>query len=104
MQQIAQMSQYMSVMEGYFELIHTMHSVASDPDKSTILHMQKVQEIYKERGDIAEATELLRAVMENSKSTTVRNAAATMLADTLRSSGRASEAIEVLRGVLEPHL
>ena len=87
MQAVAQMHQFMTVMEDYFQLIHTMHSVASDPEKAAILHMQKIQEIYKERGDVAEAITVLRDVMKNAKSPAVRSAAATMLADTLKVFG-----------------
>ena len=104
LQAVAQMQQFMGVMEGYFELINVIHAVNSDSDKAAILQLQKIQEIYEERGDRADAAAILRRVIANTKSPAVKNTAATMLADTLKESGRASEAIEVLSEALEAHL
>lgn len=101
---LGKMRQFIEVMQGYYALIDANHSIASNPEKAAILQMQKIQEIYKERGDSAEAVQVLRDVMETTKSDAVRNAAAVLLADTLKESGRATEAIEVLSATLERNI
>ena len=55
---------------------------------------------HAEAGDRAEAIVVLREAMNDAKSATVRNAAAMMLADALKETGQASEAIEVLKSAL----
>ena len=59
--------------------------------------MQKIQEVYEQRGDKARSVDVLKDVLEQSDNPTIRNAAYLMLGDTLKESGRASEAIDVLR-------
>ena len=102
--ELEQMRQFMGVMEGYYAIIDSVHQVASDPEKSAILQLQKIEEIYKERGDRAEAIAVMREVVERTDSPTVRNAAAVMLADALNETGRASDAVAVLREALEANL
>ena len=98
------MREFMSIMEGYYAIIDGVHAVSSDKEKSAILQLQKIEEIYKKRGDRAEAISVLRDVVERTSNETVRNAAAVMLADALNETGQASEAVEVLREALERNL
>jgi hypothetical protein len=98
------MRQFMAVMKDYYGIIDAVHAVASDSEKSAILQLQKIEEFYKERGDRAEAITVLRDVFERTESLTVRNAAAMMLADALNETGRASEAVEVLKAALGDNL
>lgn len=98
------MQQFMGVMQGYYQIIEDVHSVASDPEKSAIQQLQKIEEIYKQRGDRAEAIDVLRDVVNTTKSPVVRNAASMMLADALNETGRASEAVEVLQKALQINL
>ena len=86
-EQLAQMQQFIGLMQVYYGVINAMHEVAMDPDKSAILQLQKIEEIYKSRGDRAEAIAVLREVVERTSSATVRNAAAVMLADALNETG-----------------
>ncbi len=102
--ELERMQQFMGVMQGYYQIIEDVHRVASDPDKSAILQLQKIEEIYKQRGDRAEAIEVLREVVNGTKSPVVRNAASMMLADALNETGRASEAVEVLQKALQTNL
>ena len=60
----------------------------------------KIEDIYKKRGDRAQAIVVLRQAMNDAKSPTVRNAAAMMLADALNETGQASEAVDVLKSAL----
>ncbi len=98
------MRQFMGVMEDYYGIIDAVHAVASDSEKSAILQLQKIEEFYKERGDRAEAIAILRDVFERTGSATVRNAAAMMLADALNETGRASDAVEILKAALENNM
>ena len=103
-EELERMKQFMGVMEGYYGLIDGVHDVASNPDKSAILQLQKIEEIYKARGDRAEAIAVLRDVLKRTSSATVRNAAAIMLADALNETGQSMQAVEVLREALELNL
>ncbi len=101
---LQRMQQFIEVMQGYYQIIGDMHSVASDPDKSAILQLQKIEEIYKQRGDRAEAIKVLQDVISKTTSPIVRNAASMMLADALNETGRASQAVEVLQEALHKNL
>ncbi|MCZ6656601.1 MAG: hypothetical protein O7C67_04845 [Gammaproteobacteria bacterium] len=104
MDDLAKMQEFMKVMHGYYGIIHDVHGVASNPEKAAIMQLQKIEEIYKKRGDRAEAIAVLSDVVNTTKNATVRNAAAMMLADALNETGRASEAVEVLRAALDSNL
>ncbi len=104
MESLGDMERFIGVMQGYYGLIEAVHNVASDPDKAAILQLQKIGEIYKNRGDRAESIAVLTDVVERSKSPTVRNAAAIMLADALNETGRATQAVEVLKKALDDNL
>ncbi len=99
---LAMMEQFMNVMDGYFSIIESTHNIASDPEKSAILQMQKIKEIYEERGEAANAVGVLRDVLANSTNPTVRSAATMILGDLLKETGRTDSALEVLqRGLKE---
>ena len=102
--QLQQMQEFMKIMQGYYALVNAVHEVASDKDKAAIFQLQKIQEIYKQRGDRAEAVKVLSEVVKTTSSDTVRNAASLMLADTLNETGRASQAVEVLEDALARNL
>ncbi len=104
MESLGDMERFIGVMQGYYGLIEAVHNVANDPDKAAILQLQKIGEIYKNRGDRAESIAVLTDVVERSKSPTVRNAAAIMLADALNETGRATQAVEVLKKALDNNL
>ncbi len=104
MAQLAQMQQFLSLMEGYYGIVEDVHRIASDPDMSAILQLQKIEEIYKERGDRADAIKVLRDVIEQTDSPVVKNAASMMLAESLKETGRASEAVKVLRAALDANM
>lgn len=103
-EQLEQMERFISVMEGYYRIIDGVHAISSDAEKSAILQLQKIEEIFKQRGDRAKAIEVLREAMAKTNSQTVRNAAAIMLADALNETGQATEAVAVLREALDSNL
>lgn len=101
---LGRMKEFMGIMEGYYSIIDGVHTVASDREKSAIQQLQKIEEIYKNRGDRAQAIVVLRDVVGRTSNDTIRNAAAVMLADALNETGQASEAVEVLKAALERNL
>lgn len=104
MAQLHTMEQFLTVMQNYYELIERLHAVASDNDKAAIQQLMKIEDIYKKQGDRAKAIVVLRKAMSDAKTSTVRNAAAFMLADALNETGQGSEAVEVLKQALEVNL
>ncbi|MEM8814628.1 MAG: hypothetical protein AAFX56_09245 [Pseudomonadota bacterium] len=99
---IALMQSFLELMSEYYTIIESTHDISADPEKAAIMQMQKIQEVYEERGDKAQSVDILKKVLEDSSNQAIRNAAYLMLGDTLKDSGRASEALEYLqRGLAE---
>ncbi len=101
---LAKMQQFIELMDGYYDIIEAVQAISADPDKAAILQLQKIEEIYKNRGDRAEAIKVMKEVLAKASSQTVRNATAVMLADALNETGKASEAIAVLKKALDANL
>lgn len=98
------MQTFLDIMTSYFQIIESSHAISSDHEKSAIMHMQKIQEVYEERGEKIRAADVLREVLEESRNPTIRSAANLMLGDILKESGRADEALEVLRRGLDENV
>jgi tetratricopeptide (TPR) repeat protein len=98
------MQTFLSIMADYFEIIESTHDISSDPEKAAIMQMQKIQEVYEQRGEKARSTDVLKQVLEDSDNTAIRNAAYMLLGDTLKDTGRADEAIELLRQGLNENI
>ena len=98
------MQTFLNIMTDYFEIIRSTHDIASDPEKAAIMQMQKIQEVYEERGEKARSVAVMQEVLDTSKNPTIRNAAYIMMGDTLKETGRADEALEYLRRGLEENI
>ena len=98
------MQTFLNIMTDYFEIIQSTHDIASNPEKAAIMQMQKIQEVYEERGEKARSVDVLQGVLEDSSNPTIRNAAFMMLGDTLKETGRADEALEFLRRGLDENI
>ena len=98
------MQTFLNIMTDYFEIIESTYDISSDPEKAAILQMQKIQEVYEERGEKARSADVLRDVLEQSENATIRNAAYMLLGDTLKETGRADEALELLRQGLNENI
>ena len=98
------MQTFLSIMTDYFDIIESTHDISSDPEKAAIMQMQKIQEVYEQRGEKARSTDVLMQVLADSNNTTIRNAAYMLLGDTLKETGRADEAIELLRQGLNENI
>ena len=104
MDDLALMQTFLEIMTDYYQIIESTHDLASDPEKSAILQMSKIQEVYEERGEKARSTTVLKEVLAESNNQTIRNAAYMMLGDTLKETGRADEALELLRQGLDENI
>ena len=98
------MQSFLDLMTQYYDLIEATHDIAGDSEKAAIMQMQKIQEVYEERGDKARSVDVLKKVLEDSRNPTIRNAAYLMLSETLKDSGRASEALELLQRGLDENI
>ncbi len=98
------MQTFLNIMTDYFEIIESTYEISSDPEKAAILQMQKIQEVYEERGEKARSADVLKDVLEQSSNATIRNAAYMLLGDTLKETGRADEALELLRQGLNENI
>lgn len=101
---LRQMESFLEIMHSFFEIIDSVYQVSDNPEKSAILHMHKIQEIYKERGEKAKAIQVFRKVLNETSNPTIRNAAYLLLSDTLKETGRADEAVKALRAGLKENL
>ena len=97
MENLELMQTFLSIMTDYFEIIESTYEVSSSPEKAAIMQMQKIQEVYEQRGEKARSTDVLKQVLEDSNNPTIRNAAYMLLGDTLKDTGRADEALQLLR-------
>ena len=98
------MQTFLDIMTSYFSIIESTYEISSDSEKAAIMQMQKIQEVYEERGQKARATEVLRGVLNDSDNPTIRNAAYLILGDNLKETGRSDEAIELLRMALSENI
>lgn len=91
------MQAFLAIVNSYYDVVESTHDIASNNEKAAIIQMQKIQEVYESLGQKANAADILRGVLEDSKSPTIRNAAYMLLADNLKDTGRASEALKLLQ-------
>ena len=94
--ELAMMQRFVDLMQGYFGIIEATYDVSSEPEKAAILKMQKIKEVLEERGQKANAADVFRDVLKESRNPTIRSAAYVLLAETLKETGRSEEATRVL--------
>lgn len=95
---------FLAIMTDYFKIIESTYDISSSNEKSAIMKMQKIQEIYEERGEKGRAADVLRQVLSETDNTTIRNAAFFLLGDNLKDTGRSEEAITLLREGLSENI
>lgn len=103
-QDLQKMQTFLNIMNSYFDLIESSYEINSNEEKAAIMQMQKIQEVYDDRGEKARVADILREVLANSHNTTIRNSAYMMLGEVLKDTGRSDEAIEVLRRGLSENI
>ncbi|MGB5208936.1 MAG: hypothetical protein WBN31_07725 [Gammaproteobacteria bacterium] len=98
------MQTFLSIMTDYFEIIESTYEISSSSEKAAIMQMQKIKEVYEERGEKVRSVEVLREVLDQSSSPAIRNAAYMLIGDTLKDAGRTDEALEYLRRGLQENI
>ncbi|MEM8546728.1 MAG: hypothetical protein AAGF46_01070, partial [Pseudomonadota bacterium] len=67
---LQQMSQFLDLMSGYYDIIESTHAISSNPEKAAILQMQKLKEVLDERGETARAVQMFQQVLSESSNPT----------------------------------
>ena len=98
------MQTFLDIMTSYFNIIESTYDVSSDAEKAAIMQMQKIKEVYEDKGEKSRVTTVLREVLKQSHSPAIRNAAYMILGDTLKETGQADQAIELLRQGLNENI
>lgn len=101
---LQRMQFFLNIMSDYMDIIEASHGINSDPEKAAMMQMQKIKEIYEDRGEKRQVSEVLREVLQGSKNPTIRNAAYMMLGDTLKETGRSDEAVKLMREALKENI
>ena len=92
----------LEIMESYYRIIESTHSISSDSEKAAILQIHRIQKYYKEMDDYKNAIDFLQEMLEKTKNPAIRNAVYLMLGDNLEETGRPQEAINLLKqGLVE---
>jgi len=101
---LEKMQQFLGIMTSYFDIIESTYDINSDAEKAAIFQMQKIQEVYENRGEKARAIGVFQQVLKETDNPTIRNAAYMLLGDALKETGRADEAIRVLQEGLRENI
>lgn len=102
--EIDRLTSFLTLINDYFAVIESTHSINDDPEKAAILQMQKIQEVFEERGEKARSVNVFKNVLAQSRNQTIRNGAYLLLGDTLKETGRHDEAIEMLEAALAENI
>lgn len=98
------MSSMLTLMQSFYALMDRVHAMAESPQKSALLQMHEIEEIYKKRGEHQKAVPVYRDVLAKTHDPVVRALAYMKLADVLKQTGQQDAAIEVLREALDESL
>lgn len=101
---LGQIQMFLGLMQEYFRVIDSTHEISANPEKAAIFQMQKIQEIYEERGEKAKAVDVFREVLKNTDNPAIRNAAYMLIGDALKETGRADQAIKLLKDGLNENI
>ncbi len=94
----------LEIMESYYRIIESTHTISSDSEKASILQIHRIQKYYKEMDDYKNAIDFLQEMLEKTKNPAIRNAVYLMLGDNLEETGRPQEAINLLKQGLDENL
>lgn len=98
------MQTFLDIMDSYFGIIESTYEISSDVEKSAIFQLQKIQEVYEERGEKARSIDVFRDVLTKTDNPTIRNAVYMLISDTLKETGRTDEAIQILQQGLNENI
>ncbi|MGD8977189.1 MAG: hypothetical protein PVG91_06250 [Gammaproteobacteria bacterium] len=98
------MQTFLGIVSDYFAMIESTHDIAASPEKAAIMQMQKIQEVYENRGEKVRSVDVLQQVLNDSSNPAIRNAAYMLIGDTLKDAGRTDEALETFRRGLDENI
>ena len=64
----------LELMESYYRIIESTHSISSNAEKSAILKIHRIQKYYKEIDEHASAIDFLREMLQKTNNPAIRNA------------------------------
>lgn len=99
--EIEDMSRFVGLMGGFFDLMGSMYEAAENPAHSALIQMNTLEDIYKERGEHARIIDVYRQVLTEARNPVVRRIAYLRLADALKETGQSAEAVTVLQQSLQ---
>ena len=99
-----QIEDFLGVMQSFFGLVKTVHEISEDPEKSAVLQMFKIQELYEKKGNKAKAIPVFKGVIKDTKSVAIRNAAYWLIGETLKEAGEHDRAIDEFKDALRLNL
>lgn len=97
-------SAWSKLVKDSYKIVHGTRDISKDPELAVILQLQKIGDIYREKGDSQKLIETLEYVLKKSNNRAVRNAAYHLLSDRLRDLGEHEKALEMLKKGLEENL
>lgn len=102
--ELEMMQTFLGIVSDYFAMIESTHDIAASPEKAAIMQMQKIQEVYENRGEKVRSVEVLQEVLDESSNPAIRNAAYLLIGDTLKDAGRTDEALSFFRRGLDENI
>ena len=57
----------LEIMERYYRIIESTHSISSDSEKAAILQIHRIQKYYKEMDDYKNAIDFLQEMLEKQR-------------------------------------
>jgi len=90
------MQTFLDIMNSYFGLIESAYDINSDFEKAATYQLQKIQEVYEDRGEKERSIEVFEDLLKKTDNPVIRNALYMIMSDTLKEAGRSDEAIELL--------
>ena len=99
--QLDQITQFLGLMKEYISLNEQMYEVSSSSDRAACFALFQMKDIYEDSGRKGELAEQYRKLLGKVRSQTVRNLIRIQLAEILKDTGNANDAIQVLQEVIE---
>ncbi|MCI0507515.1 MAG: hypothetical protein L0Z73_15580 [Gammaproteobacteria bacterium] len=94
----------LKMLDRYLQVVESVHSIADDPEKSVVLQLQQLEDMYRKQRNPQKIITMYQDVLKNTSNQTVRNAASIKLSHLLQRAGRESEAEELTRKSLDENL
>ena len=102
--ELAMLDSLLSIADNYIALVVSTHDVNADDSKAAALQLQKMKEIFEDRGDVVGSEQFFRSVLARASDRTVRNMTYMLLVDILKDAGRYDDAEALMRDAIDESL